>query len=270
MKTTINPLVSVIVNCHNGEKFLKKCIKSILSQTYKKIEIIFWDNLSTDNSKAIIKSFHDNKIKYFKSKKFTSLYSARNSAIKKAKGEFIGFLDTDDWWSPSKIQKQINKYKKNRNIKFVYCNCYLFNQKTKNKKIFTKKKLPEGKITQNILNNYNIGLLTILVKKKLFLNQKFNLNYNIIGDFDFVIKLSKKIEFACVQEPLAYYRHHNKNYSTKNLSEYINELKYWFKKNKVILENEGYSLRSQSFLLKKLQFKSFLKHFTKLRIILGV
>ena len=108
MKTTINPLVSVIVNCHNGEKFLKKCIKSILSQTYKKIEIIFWDNLSTDNSKAIIKSFHDNKIKYFKSKKFTSLYSARNSAIKKAKGEFIGFLDTDDWWSPSKIQKQIS------------------------------------------------------------------------------------------------------------------------------------------------------------------
>jgi len=74
----------------------------------------------------------------------------------------------------------------------------------------------------------------LVVKKKLFLDHSFNLNYNIIGDFDFVIKLSKKIEFACVQEPLAYYRHHNNNYSTKNLKEYINELKYWFKKNKVI------------------------------------
>ena len=121
-----------------------------------------------------------------------------------------------------------------------------------------------------MLRNYKIGILTVMISKSIFKKEKFDINYNIIGDFDFVIKLSKKIEFACVQEPLAYYRHHNKNYSTKNLSEYINELKYWFKKNKVILENEGYSLRSQSFLLKKLQFKSFLKHFTKLRIILGV
>ena len=124
------PLVSVIVNCHNGQKFLKKCIKSILSQTYKKIEIIFWDNLSTDDSKKIIKSFKDNRIKYFKSKKFLSLYSARNLAVKKAKGEFISFLDTDDWWIPSKIQKQISMYKKNKNVQFVYSNCYLFNQET--------------------------------------------------------------------------------------------------------------------------------------------
>ena len=120
------PLVSVIVNCHNGQKFLKKCIKSILSQTYKKIEIIFWDNLSTDDSKKIIKSFKDNRIKYFKSKKFLSLYSARNQAVKKAKGEFISFLDTDDWWIPSKIKKQISICKKDKNVKFVYSNCYLF------------------------------------------------------------------------------------------------------------------------------------------------
>ena len=69
------PLVSVIVNCHNGQKFLKKCIKSILSQTYKKIEIIFWDNLSTDDSKKIVKSFKDNRIKYFKSKKDSTYVS---------------------------------------------------------------------------------------------------------------------------------------------------------------------------------------------------
>ena len=152
----------------------------------------------------------------------------------------------------------------NKDVKFEYSKCYLFNHETNKKKIFVKKKLPEGKVTQNILNDYNVGLLTILVKKKLFLNHNFNLNYNIIGDFDFVIKLSKKIEFACVQEPLAYYRHHNNNYSTKNLKEYINELKYWFKKNKVILEKEGYSLSSQFFLLKRLQLKSFLKRFTRL------
>ena len=103
-----------------------------------------------------------------------------------------------------------------------------------------------------------------MVKKQLFLKNNFDLNYNIIGDFDFVIRLSKKIDFACVQEPLAYYRHHNNNYSTKNLKIYINEMKHWFKKNQINLKNEGYSLQSQLFLLKKLQFKSFLKRFVNL------
>ena len=110
----MKPLVSVIMNCFNGEKFLNVSIKSVLAQTYKNIELIFWDNLSTDNSAKIINSFKDKRIKYFKASKFTSLYEARNLAIKKAKGEFITFLDTDDWWHKNKIKKQFNLYKKKK------------------------------------------------------------------------------------------------------------------------------------------------------------
>ena len=53
-----NPLISVIVNCYNGEKFLNKCIKSILNQTYENFEIIFWDNKSNDDSQTIIKKYN--------------------------------------------------------------------------------------------------------------------------------------------------------------------------------------------------------------------
>jgi len=53
-------LVSVIINCYNGEKYLEECIESVLNQTYKNWEIIFWDNQSTDNSKKIIEKFLDN------------------------------------------------------------------------------------------------------------------------------------------------------------------------------------------------------------------
>ena len=56
------PLVSVIVNCYNGEKYLKECIKSIINQTYKNFEIIFWNNNSTDNSERIISEFSDKRI----------------------------------------------------------------------------------------------------------------------------------------------------------------------------------------------------------------
>ena len=59
------PLVSVIMNCHNGETFLKESLKSLLFQTYSNWELIFWDNLSEDNSKKILNEFSDKRIKYF-------------------------------------------------------------------------------------------------------------------------------------------------------------------------------------------------------------
>ena len=58
-------LVSVIMNCHNGEKFLNESVKSVINQTYQNWELIFFDNLSNDNSKKILQSFRDKRIKYF-------------------------------------------------------------------------------------------------------------------------------------------------------------------------------------------------------------
>ena len=98
------PLVSIIVNCFNGEKFLSQSIKTIFDQTYTNWEIIFWDNKSSDKSREIIKSFKDRRIKYFYSKKYNTLYKSRNLAIKKTKGDYICFLDTDDLWSKKKLK----------------------------------------------------------------------------------------------------------------------------------------------------------------------
>ena len=66
--------ISVIVNCHNGEKYLSKCIVSILNQKYANLEIIFYDNFSNDRSKEIISTFEDKRIKYFYSNSKQSLY----------------------------------------------------------------------------------------------------------------------------------------------------------------------------------------------------
>ncbi len=131
-------LISVIVNCYNGEKFLKTCIESILQQTYRNLEIIFWDNKSTDNSKKILENFSDNRIHYFKAEKFTKLYEARNLAIKKAKGKYIAFLDVDDWWLPEKLEKQIILFQKDNSLKMVYSNFYVVDDKYKKKNIFQK------------------------------------------------------------------------------------------------------------------------------------
>ena len=79
------PLVSIVMNCLNGQEFLYYALKSVLNQTYKNWELIFWDNKSTDNSAKILKSFKDKRIKYFLAKRRTVLHKARNQAIKKTK-----------------------------------------------------------------------------------------------------------------------------------------------------------------------------------------
>ena len=139
-KKKFNPLITIIMNCFNGEKYLKKSINSILSQSYKNWELIFWDNKSKDNSKKIFKIFSDKRLKYYKSKKFTTLYDARNLAIKKAKGEYISFCDTDDWWIKSKLKKQVSLIKNNRRIKLIYSNLYLYDQQTKKKNYTSQKR----------------------------------------------------------------------------------------------------------------------------------
>jgi glycosyltransferase involved in cell wall biosynthesis len=231
MQINKQPLVSIIMNCHNGEAYLSKSIQSVLSQNYKNWELIFWDNSSNDNSKKILQEFSDKRIKYFKADHFTKLYQARNLAIKKCSGSFISFLDVDDWWVPEKLELQINYFKNEDDIGLVYSKYLIYNQKTKNKKLVANNNLPEGYITEHLLEEYKIGILTVMIKRELLdeFNVYFNPEYNIIGDFDFNIKLSKQVKFGCIQKPLAFYRLHGENLSLKNLNEEIKELEHWAK-----------------------------------------
>jgi hypothetical protein len=105
------------------------------------------------------------------------------------------------------------------------------NQFTGLKKIFYKKKLPEGLIYKELLNYYCLGLGTVVIRKDIFKNKKsvFDKQYNIIGDFVFFTKISRDINFSCIQKPLLIYRVHKNSLSNKNYQMHINELKLWYK-----------------------------------------
>ena len=240
------PLVSIIMNCYNGENYLADAVKSILLQTYKNFEIIFWDNQSKDNSANIYKSFKDKRLKYYYAKKFTTLYEARNNAIKKSKGKYIAFLDVDDLWTKDKLNLQIKEFK-NDKIGLVYSNYYILNQVTGLKKIFFKRKLPEGIIYNELLNYYFLGLGTVVIRKDIFIDKKtvFDKRYNIIGDFDFFIKISRDVRFSCIQNPLLIYRVHKNSYSNKNYQMHINELKLWFKRQINIDDHKTYFIQQK-------------------------
>ena len=223
------PLVSVIMNCHNGEKYLNQSIKSVLDQTYKNWEVIFFDNNSKDKSSVLLKKYKDKRIKYYKSTKFYNLYKARNLAIKKSKGELISFLDVDDWWFKNKLNKQVNIFLKDQKIDVIYSNLFLYYQNKKKKIIYLKKKPDNGKITQNLIDKFEMPILTTVLKKNLFKKIKFDDRYTIIGDLDFFIRLSTIANIKGIQEPLAYYRIHDFNLTTKKINLNIKELESWVK-----------------------------------------
>ncbi len=159
--------ISVIVNCHNGEKFLNKCISSILNQKYQNFEIIFYDNFSSDNSKNIVKEFKDRRVKYFFTDKKLSLYEARNRAVKLSIGEIIAFLDVDDWWEETYLSSRSDEFD-NENYDYYYSNVYLFYEKKKIYKKYKNYLLPCGKIFNYLAKDYFIIISGLMIKKKNF------------------------------------------------------------------------------------------------------
>lgn len=226
------PLISVIVNCYNGENFINRCITSILDQTYKNFEIIFWNNKSTDNTLDIIKQYRDTRIKIFNSELHTNISYARNEAIKNSKGEYICFLDIDDYWDKNKLEHQIESFTSDE-IGFSFTNFWYVNSQ----KISEKKKMInltfENGLINTIIKNYQIVLSTVMVRKKVIKNSKnfFNEDYHIIGDFDFTLNLAKITRFYHLKNHYTYRVWHGQNESLKKHEITILEIEKWLERN---------------------------------------
>ena len=122
------PLVSILMNCYNGEKFLREALNSILAQTYQNWELIFWDNQSTDQSSKICKSYEDSRIRYFYSQKHVELGAARKLAFKKIRGDFVAILDVDDISHPKRLERQVKFLQENPEVALVGSWCQHINK----------------------------------------------------------------------------------------------------------------------------------------------
>lgn len=222
------PLVSVIMNCYNGGKYLRQAIDSVCAQTYENWELIFWDNQSTDQSAEIFKSYGDPRLKYFYAPAHTLLYEARNYAIEKATGEFFAFLDVDDWWRPEKLEKQVVSFD-DPEVGFVCSNYVIVQEKRKTRKLFSEKAIPVGWVLNDLLIDYPVGLLTLVIRRTAFdaLQIGCDPRFHIIGDLDLVVRLAMKWKMAGCQEPLAYYRLHGENEGQKQKARQVAEYRTW-------------------------------------------
>jgi len=201
----INQKVSIIINCKNGDKTLFDAINSVVLQTYSRWELILFDNNSKDRSINIAKSFKDKRIKIFKNNKSMKLGVSRFYAFKKATGDYLCFLDTDDIWLPDKLMHQL-KFFRNRDVGAVYTNSIFFN----NKKSFIlyKNRQVSGYIFRNLLNKYHISFDTIIFKISFLENNNIQIDkkFNVIHDLDLILRLSKECKIIYCPKVLSKWR----------------------------------------------------------------
>ena len=247
--------VSIIINCFNGEKYLKQTVDSILAQEYKNWELIFWDNKSIDNSSKILKTYNDERIKYFLATDHTSLYMARNLAAEKATGDFLAFLDCDDWWNTNFLSSR-QVFFNSSEYHFSYSNCNHYFQKQDKYAKFTNKYLDSGLIFDFLAKEYLVKISCFIIRRDIFQKEiKFNKNYNIIGDFEYVMRIAEKYKAFAIQEPLANIRFHQSNFLDLNRKMFFEEYLNWFLSTD--FSNENY----------KKNKKYFSRQLLKLRLI---
>jgi teichuronic acid biosynthesis glycosyltransferase TuaG len=219
----MEPLVSIITPNYNSEKFITECIDSVRNQTYKKWELIIIDDCSTDNSVSIIKKLQatDARIKLIKLNKNSGPAVARNKGIEEAKGTYIAFLDSDDFWLPQKLKVQV-PFMQTKKTSLSFSSYYSVNENKKNQKLLKAKET----INYNKLLKGNcIGCLTAMYSV-----EKLGKVYFPIlkkrQDWALWLKILKDSNLAYgILEPLAFYRRRKSSVSSNK----IEVLKYnWF------------------------------------------
>lgn len=224
-KHSAQPLVSVIMNCYNGEKYLREAIDSVMAQNYQNWEIVFWDNASKDRSADIVHSYKDGRLRYFCGETTIPLGHARNRAIAQCQGDLIAFLDSDDLWLPEKLITQVPLFLDDHEIGLVYSDVNYFNQAGEVRRLYSIRRPYRGRCFERLITDYCLCLSTCMVRKSVLndLDYWFDESLNMCEEMDlfFRISLLAKIDFT--SDVLAMYRVHSENWTAHDPESVISE-----------------------------------------------
>ena len=209
-KTANNPTISVIIPTYNRAHLLDKAIQSVLDQTYEDFEIIVIDDGSTDNTKEVVNSFNDDRLRYIRLEKNSGTSALpRNTGIRIAQGEYIAFQDDDSLWLPEKLERQVKAFQDApAKVGVVYTGMW---QVRDSEKIYHPPSYiteTEGDIHKQILGHYFIGHPPVLVQRKCFKTVgTYDEKLPAALDWDMWLRVSKHYHFKLIDEPLvsAYY-----------------------------------------------------------------
>lgn len=233
-------IVSVVIPTHNRCDLLPRAIRSVLNQTFKDFEIIVVSDGSTDGTDELMESLsqEDSRIKYISYHPGHNGNYARNTGIKAAKGEFVAFLDDDDEWLTTKLEKQLELFRKNEKIVLVYTGVKVIYVDEKINYSFLPKN--EGNLSRTILLGNCIGSTsTVMVRKSVFEKSGvFDPDLAALQDFDLWIRVCQQGEVGVVSEELInYYNYRSSNQVSAVTPKYENAFEYINHKYKELFDN---------------------------------
>lgn len=209
-------LITIITPCFNSGETIRKTISSVLSQSYSELQYIIVDDCSTDNSRNIVDEFlEDKRIIFIKNEKNLGVAASRNKGLGAANGDYVCFLDSDDWWSKDKIDCQL-KFMESNNIGLSYMDYVRVDINGAE----VRRVLPKNKASFNdILAGNYIGNLTAMVRRE-WIN---NFRFEKIGHEDYVFwlnilsidkRIARKVKTS---EVMCYYRVANNSLSSNKI-----------------------------------------------------
>ena len=215
-------LISIVVPVYNVEKYIPRCIESILNQTYKNWEVIFINDGSKDNSLEVLKNYQkkDNRIKII-DKKNEGSGVARNIGIEKSEGKYLAFLDSDDWYEKDFLEKLYNNLKEN-NSDVSMCNprmTYDDRQKNKNINIYHFDRIELNKNPEKILGILAMPVIwNKLYKKEVVVSNGIRFpNYSFSEDVEFLYKVFLYVSKVSKVEEYLYNYYQRDNSETKKI-----------------------------------------------------
>lgn len=203
------PTISVIIPTYNRAGDLKRALKSIQAQTFTSWEALIIDNHSVDSTDEIVSDFNDPRIKLFKIHNNGVIAASRNMGIREASGQYIAFLDSDDWWKPEKLKLSLDALNSGADI--VYHDLFLVTKS--GQRLFFKKAATRGltrPVFDNLLTSGNcINNSSVVVKKDLLTSiGGISEDYDLIAaeDYDCWLRIAKLTDkFTRIPKSLGYY-----------------------------------------------------------------
>lgn len=193
-------VISVIIPAYNRENTIAASINSILNQTYKDIEVIVVDDGSTDGTAAAVQSIKDSRVIYHFQENAGACV-ARNTGVRLAKGEYIAFQDSDDYWHSDKLEKQLAILQEH-SPDVVFCKlCRIMPDGTRS--VMTKS-IPEGFLAPNA-NLFGIGTQAIIGRREVFEAHQFDPDMPRFQDYELLYRIAKECSIYCLDEALVDY-----------------------------------------------------------------
>ncbi len=207
--------ISVIIPTYNRKNIILRAIDSVLAQTEKPYEILICDDGSTDGTEALVRQIKDKRIKWIRGKHTGLPAVPRNKGIRESKGEWIAFLDSDDWWFPTKLEKQLVLAQQN-GLLAVSSNAFVMRKWNNTAEMLQFKKKV---ITfQDLIDtNYIICSSAVIHRSLLQTCDGFpeDPSLKAIEDYALWLRVAVKTSFGYIREPLLYYNYDNTSVRSK-------------------------------------------------------